>query len=800
VVGRWRTEGICSFDVECGQHDGGGSNVTDEGDRTRTVADLDGDWSVAGGRLYHAADAPGEPGRFGGSLGADALAAALDAAVETVAASPPDATGYAVPLHDPDEPVITDEYVLWRPDTGQFGWYDTAFGIDGTVRFVDVGEAARSTITDRVRHWHPAERVETAGSDVPAGDASDTEDSERGARKVPPAVVEPGSPRSGAAVDALFEACREAVEAEREAARTANRARHRSASLQALVDDGVATGPFVSLGRANREDRIGAFTLQLAAGADERGSAGLDLHPESVLLVDSTDPDAAFPLAVRTTRVDGPVVRVKPAMAGDVPLARFEALLSDRDRDFYCSPLVNPVPFERRTNALDAVAADASTRTLFAGAKSIRFDADDSATPGTPLALNEYQRRAVKWAVDAHDVALVHGPPGTGKTRTLTAFVLQAAARGERVLVTAHSNQAVDALLVGDSTRDDADAGTLHAFASGARGDVDVDVARVGRQSTNPVVNAHYANAAVANADVVAATTNGAARFDTDAFDVGVVDEATQASRPATAIVVDAAERVVLAGDHRQLPPYEAEGTGGAETQSGTAQRTRRSWFEDVLDRYGDDVAVLLGRQYRMHDAIAAFPNDAFYGGRLESADRNRDWRIDGLEPLVGVDVTGPERQEAGGHSYWNPSEVGVVVDELRALFAHDVAPEDVGVIAMYAAQADRIRARLAESDVVDGRRVTVDTVDSFQGGEREAIVVSFVRSNDRGDGGFLDRPEVGARRLNVALTRARRRLVLVGDWDTLAAIPPHRDPDDSAANHYAALATRLHDDRMRDP
>jgi superfamily I DNA and/or RNA helicase len=211
-------------------------------------------------------------------------------------------------------------------------------------------------------------------------------------------------------------------------------------------------------------------------------------------------------------------------------------------------------------------------------------------------------------------------------------------------------------------------------------------------------------------------------------------------------------------------------------------------------------VAVLLARQYRMHDAIAAFPNDAFYDGRLETAARNRDWRVEDLDPLVGVDVTGPERGESGGDSYWNPNEVDVVVAEVRTLLEHGVAPEDVGVVAMYAAQVDRIRSRLASADVTGGPRVTVDTVDSFQGGEREAVVVSFVRSNPRGESGFLERPDVGPRRLNVALTRARKRLVLVGDWDTLGSVPDHRDQDDSAAHHYAALADRLRaDDRMRE-
>ncbi|MFC6954354.1 AAA domain-containing protein [Halorubellus litoreus] len=764
----------------------------DHGPSDDRVDDLDDAWSVAGASLYRADDDPGDPERFGGTMGASALATALDRAAETVRESPPDAKGYAVPLHDADGPRVTDEYVLWRPESEQFGWYDTGFGIDGTVRFVDVADAARTTVCDRLRLWHPDEQGDVEPT---SSEASDSDDADEDAGAVPPTVVDPDASRSPDDVDAFFDDLRATVTAERAAARRANRARHRNATLRALANEGVAAGPFVSLGRANREDHIGEFVLQRPEGTTtgaHDGRTGPTLHRDSVLLVDSDDHDPDLPLAVRTTRVDDPVVRVKPARAGDVPLERFEDLLTDRDRDFYLAPLLNPVPFERRTDALDAVAERDAKRALFATTRPIRFDGDTMSTPSTPLDLNEYQERALKWAADAQDVALVHGPPGTGKTRTLTAFVLHAASRGERVLVTAHSNQAVDNLLVGDSTLDSPEAGTLHAFATGAQGDIDVDVARVGRQSTNDVVNREYASASVATADVVAATTNGAARFDADAFDVGVVDEATQASRAATAIVLDATERVVLAGDHRQLPPYAAVDADADETDAGTDPDLRRSWFEDVLDAYGDDVAVLLGRQYRMHDAIAAFPNDAFYDGRLETAARNADWRVDDREPLVAVDVHGPERQEDGGDSYYNPTEVDAVADEVTALVDGALDPADVGVISMYAAQADRIRSRLANGDVPGGRLVTVDTVDSFQGGEREAIVVSFVRSNDTGNSGFLETPTVGPRRLNVALTRARKRLVLVGDFDTLGTVAPHRTPEDSCAHLYRELAATV--------
>ncbi|MFB6271117.1 MAG: C-terminal helicase domain-containing protein, partial [Halobacterium sp.] len=131
-------------------------------------------------------------------------------------------------------------------------------------------------------------------------------------------------------------------------------------------------------------------------------------------------------------------------------------------------------------------------------------------------------------------------------------------------------------------------------------------------------------------------------------------------------------------------------------------------------------------------------------------------------------------------------------VEEVRRLADAGVDPGDVGVIAAYSAQVERVRSRLAASGVEGAHRATVDTVDSFQGGERDAVVVSFVRSNDDGSSGFLEFPEEGPRRLNVALTRARKRLVLVGDWDTLSAVSPDRSPENSCADVYAALADDL--------
>ena len=785
------------------------SGETDErGEDDRpAVGGLDETWNVRGSTLFRDAEKPGERTRYGGAIGAADLATALDRGAKTVRETTPDRDGYVVPLHDADAPTVSATYVLWRPESEQLGWYDTSFGIDGTVRFVSLDTVAETDIGDRLRYWLPAEEADDGDSGAAAdgehgdrGDDRDADDRDEVQENLPATTVEPTATLSEEAVSAVFEDLQAAVAAERAAERRANRATHDDADLETLVEQGVATGPFVPLGRANRPDALGEFRLRLAddGGRDRSLYANDGIYPDSVLLVDALDADAdgsgPFPFAVRTTHVDGALVTAKADRSCSLDPSVVEAALTDRDREFWLTPLLNPVPFERRSDALARVAVDESKRALLAGNRPVRFARDERSTPSVDIELNEYQQRALEWAADAEDVVCIHGPPGTGKTRTLTAYVLHAVWHDQSVLVTAHSNQAVDNLLVGDSTLETPDSGTLHAFAAGREGDADggLSIARVGGNSKNPVVRREYGTASVANADVVAATTSGAASFDTDEFDVAVVDEATQVSRPATAIVLDSARKLVLSGDHRQLPPYAA-----SEPDADTDRRV--SWFETLMDRYGSAVSVLLGRQYRMHEAIASFPNDAFYDGDLETAARNRDWCIDGLEPLVGVDVDGEERP-ASGESYANPAEADAVVEAIERLLAHGVAPADVGVIAAYRGQVELVRRRLAAVDAADVDRVTVDTVDSFQGGEREAIVVSFVRSNDDGRSGFLERPGVGPRRLNVALTRARKRLVLVGDWTTLSAVGPDRTSSESCAGLYDDLRERLADaDRLRD-
>ena len=292
-------------------------------------------------------------------------------------------------------------------------------------------------------------------------------------------------------------------------------------------------------------------------------------------------------------------------------------------------------------------------------------------------------------------------------------------------------------------------------------------------------------------ANVVCTTnsTSGSDLLAGERFDTLVIDEATQATEPSCLIPLAKADRAIMAGDHRQLPPTirsrEAEREGLDETL-----------FERLAERYGGDsdadesddpIRSLLTTQYRMHERIQDFSSERFYDGALEPHESVRDHALAGLlsdpdhaaqrpalepdEALVFVDtsdVDAPERSREGSPSTENPGEAELVADYARRLLAAGLEPDDLAVISPYDDQVRRIEGELegtlpGEADV---DALEVDTVDGFQGREKEVVLVSLVRSNDRREVGFLDEP----RRFNVALTRARRKAVVVGDSDTVSA------------------------------
>ncbi|GAB7020887.1 DEAD/DEAH box helicase [Halostagnicola bangensis] len=736
--------------------------------------DLFNDWRYADTNLLHADIRGTEYDPVDVSTAAKRAKELLD--IKT-----PDGDKYVVPLFAVDDPVPTNEYVLYRPEQDHIGWFDSGFGISGTERFTSCEKLRTKEIGHRLRFWLPEHREEP---ELPIDES-----------KFPPERIQPSDRLSTDDRAGFFEELKEFVRTERETQRESNWKTYSEIGLDTAVRRNYVSGPFLPLRTRRGKTKDMAYVFQIADDEDDDRDGDIDLRDDEGLfernfcIVDTDANDEQFPLEGEILDIDGPNVTIQPVWDSVGDRAVVEKILASDEIECWVQELLNPIPFNRRLKAITQVEANDSKRDLLTGNRSVAFDVTKYALPAPDIELNEYQYQALLWADGANDVVCIHGPPGTGKTRTLTAYVQHAVDKGQSVLVTAHSNQAVDNLLVGDSTRDAPETDTLHAMAQDS--ETELSIARVGNNTRNPVVDEHYIDRSPGAADVVAATTSGASQFDQNAFDVAVVDEATQASRPATAIVLNCARKLVLAGDHKQLPPYCAD-------ESMQEEEMHISLFEYLLNRYEDEISVLLRKQYRMNEEIATFPNEAFYNGELQTADRCREWTVDELNPIMGIDIAGAEQRQTNGNSLYNLEEARAVAKQVKLLVQNGVDPSDVGVITAYSGQVGEVINRVNQLEIDNSRRVDVDTVDSFQGGEREAIIVSFVRSNDEGHSGFLEFPDEGPRRLNVALTRARKRLVLIGNWETLGTVAPHRSPDESCASFYASLADQLQtSDRM---
>ncbi len=272
----------------------------------------------------------------------------------------------------------------------------------------------------------------------------------------------------------------------------------------------------------------------------------------------------------------------------------------------------------------------------------------------------------------------------------------------------------------------------------------------------------------IIKAAAVICTTNSTAGSEilkAEKFDFAVIDEATQSTEPSALIAVLKAKRFILAGDHKQLPPT-------VLNEEAACRGFTRSLFERLLALHGDPIRVMLDVQYRMNEEIAEFPNREFYDGKLKADEQvKRRTLIDilpesvekeseELKPFLFID-TGDEFEERvrkGSTSRENPGEAQLVTDIAERLLNRGIRAEDIAVISPYDDQVARIKRMLR----VEG--LEIKTVDGFQGREKEVVIVSFVRSNKSGTIGFLK----DLRRLNVSITRAKRKLVLIGDSNTL--------------------------------
>ncbi|WP_457591161.1 IGHMBP2 family helicase [Geoglobus sp.] len=457
--------------------------------------------------------------------------------------------------------------------------------------------------------------------------------------------------------------------------------------------------------------------------------------------------------------------------------------------------------------------------------------------------LNSSQIRAVSRALAQEDFFLIHGPFGTGKTRTVVEYIRQEVERGRRVLATADSNTAVDNLVerlhgslnvvrLGHPSRIEPHLTETSVFHLMRKHDLYAEVEEIWSQveelmkkrdaETRPVPRfrrglsdeeiLRLADSRVKNyrgisgavlrsmarwirlnreidglmgrildlekrimddliesADVVLSTNSTAFLLDGE-FDVAVIDEATQSTIPSTMIPVARAKKFVLAGDHRQLPPT---------VISTEARELEKTMFEALISKYPFK-SELLTVQYRMNSALAEFPSREFYGGSIgtdESVEnislsdlgvRENDWlsRMLATHPIVFVDTSDSserfERRKKSSTSLYNVYEARIVERVIEKLLEMGLSGDRMGVISPYDDQVRLLRNLLS---------VEVKSVDGFQGREKDVIVISFVRSNRDGSLGFLE----DMRRLNVAITRAKRLLVAVGDSKTLSRSDVYR-------------------------
>lgn len=453
----------------------------------------------------------------------------------------------------------------------------------------------------------------------------------------------------------------------------------------------------------------------------------------------------------------------------------------------------------------------AELRDLFHGSTPVRWGAEPAVPVSLPW-LNASQEAAVRQVLRAKDVMVVHGPPGTGKTTTLVDAVNEVLRREAQVMVCAQSNTAVDwislqlsrrgipVLRMGNPARvtdemlactyerrfaDHPDYATLwqirHTLSQlrASKGCKHADarhqkIARLRERADE--LELGIRNDIFNSCRVVACTLAGSANATLmgQHFHTLFIDEAAQALEAACWIALQKADRVILAGDHRQLPPtvkcYEAMRGG-----------LGRTLMESLAERHPEAVR-LLTVQYRMNETLMRFSSEWFYEGKLTAAPEVRHRSILSLidDPLVWVESESSEEAVGATNGRLNTDEALLT---LRALTAYcrrvgfqRIQDErlDFGVISPYRAQVATLRHMVRHSSQLKPirRSITVNTVDAFQGQERDVVCISLVRANDNGQIGFLS----DLRRMNVAMTRARMKLIIVGDSATLTRHPFYRE------------------------
>ncbi len=413
--------------------------------------------------------------------------------------------------------------------------------------------------------------------------------------------------------------------------------------------------------------------------------------------------------------------------------------------------------------------------------------------------LNASQQAAVNQILNAEDFAIVHGPPGTGKTTTMVAAIQALIANGEpQLLVVAPSNTAVDllsekltesglnVLRIGNPVRVSERLQKLTLDSRIAEHPQAKEIKKLKKQASEFKNMAHkykrsfgkaerdqrkalfdeahrivrdadkietfISEDVISKAQVITATLVGADHYTIKhlRYNTVIMDEAGQALEPAAWIPILNAKRLIMAGDHQQLPPT-------IKSQNSALTTT----LMEKCVMLHPEAVTLLETQYRMNTAIMGFPSLKFYENKLIADPKVANWLLfEGDKPFTFIDTAGAGYEEqTEGTSTSNPEEAAFIVRHIEAMNYNNAS---IAVIAPYSGQVTQLKKLLA------GTQVEVNTVDGFQGQERDVIYISLTRSNDNGTIGFLS----DYRRMNVAMTRAKKKLIMVGDTATLAQTP----------------------------
>ena len=464
----------------------------------------------------------------------------------------------------------------------------------------------------------------------------------------------------------------------------------------------------------------------------------------------------------------------------------------------------------------------ADLREIFAGTEKATFEKVDEGIIIPQLNLS--QNRAVRHALSANDVAVIHGPPGTGKTTTLVQAIRLTLQTEKQVLVCAPTNTAVDLLseklieqginvlrvghpariseeLMSTSVDGQVQSSTYYKDIKSLRKTAEEYFRMAGKykrvfgredaqqraafysEAKNCIKEArlledHVVNELFANAQVICCTpvTSTHRALSKKTFNTLFFDEASQALEPMTWIPILKCKRVIFSGDHFQLPPV-------VKSKDAKKEGLDVTLLDTCMKLEGS--SSLLTRQYRMHNAIMSFSNSYFYKNELEADASVKDALLDATsesdflsKPVELIDTAGcsfDELQNPETLSLSNKGEADLLYKHLNLLleqYDYTKLPQkiSIGIISPYKEQIELLKEKLTEQDFSNKpiSEISVKTIDGFQGEERDVIYISLVRSNSNSEIGFLS----DIRRMNVALTRAKKKLVVIMDTSTVGNHP----------------------------